>query len=224
MTTKLKFRLLALLPVLVISVDAFARAGGGGGKGSGGIIGLIIWGVYTLIISVILFFKVGKSRKVIKESAQQDSFWNFEQMRDNAKKVFFRMQDAWMERNIEKVKDIVTPSLYEDYSLQLELMKRNGEKNIVSGIFVSDVRIIGCEDYLDNSQDAYVAHIKGELLDYTVDEKSGSITKNPKKERESFTDTYHFIRKDNKWLLDSIDNKVSIWDVLKARNYHEENC
>lgn len=179
MTTKFKFRLLALLPVLVISLDTFARAGGGGGKGGGGIIGLIVWGIYTLIISIILFFKVGKSRRVIKKSAEQDSFWNFDQMRDNAKKVFFKMQDAWMDRNIESVKDIITSRLYDDYKTQLELMKKNSEKNILSGINVTDVRIIGCEDYLDNSHDSYIAHIKGEMLDYTIDERTRRIIKNP---------------------------------------------
>lgn len=222
MTTKFKFRLLALLPVLVISLDIFARAGGGGGKSGGGIIGLIVWGIYTLIISIILFFKVGKSRRVIKKSAEQDSFWNFDQMRDNAKKVFFKMQDAWMDRNIESVKDIITSRLYDDYKTQLELMKKNSEKNILSGINVTDVRIIGCEDYLDNSHDSYIAHIKGEMLDYTIDERTRRIIKNPDKKAESFTDTYHFVRKDNKWLLDNIDNKVSIWDVIRTRNYHEE--
>jgi hypothetical protein len=222
MTSTFKFRLLALLPLLVISIETFARAGGGGGKGGGSIVGLILWGLYTLIISVILFFKVGKSRKIINKSADHDSFWNFEQMRNNAKSVFFKMQDAWMEREIEKVKDIITPQLYEEYKTQLELMKKNNEKNILSGINVTNVRIIGCEDYMDDSQDSYIAHIKGEMIDYTINEKTRQIIKNPDKKEEKFTDTYHFIRKGNKWLLDNIDNKVSIWDVIRTRNYHEE--
>jgi predicted lipid-binding transport protein (Tim44 family) len=204
-------------------MDAFARAGGGGGKGGGGgIIGLIVWGIYTLIVSIILFFKVGKSRQVVAQSTANDSFWNFESMKDNAKKVFFRMQDAWMDRNVEAVRDIITPSLYNDYKIQLDLMKKNGERNLLSAIEIKNIRIIGCEDYLDNSRDSYIAHIKGEMLDYTIDERTRSIIRNEEKKTESFTDTYHFIRVGNKWMLNHIDNEVSIWDVIRTRNYHEK--
>ncbi|MGE5395714.1 MAG: Tim44 domain-containing protein [Candidatus Saccharibacteria bacterium] len=224
MTTQFKFRLFILLPILLLSIDTFARAGGGGGGGGkgGGVIGLILWGIYTLVVSIILFFKVGKSKKITRMSAAQDSFWNFDQMRDHAKQVFFKMQEAWMNRDIDSVKHIITPRLYEDYKTQLETMKSIGEKNILSGIYVSNVKIIGCEDYLDNSYDSYIAHIKGDMLDYTINEQTKEVIKNQEKENERFTDTYHFIRKDNQWLLDHIDNKVSIWDLINTRNYHEE--
>lgn len=222
MTTQFKFRLFILLPILLLSIDTFARAGGGGGGKGGGVIGLILWGIYTLVVSVILFFKVGKSKKITHISAAQDSFWNFEQMRDHAKNVFFDMQEAWMNRDIDSVKDLITPRLYNDYKKQLERMKSHHEKNILSGIHVSNVKIIGCEDYLDNSNDCYVAHIKGNMLDYTINERTNQIIRNEDKEDQRFTDTYHFIRKDNQWLLNHIDNEVSIWDVIKTKNYHEE--
>lgn len=223
MKRKIEFRLFILLPLFFLCADTFARAGGGGGEGGGGTaIGLIAWGIYTVIISGILFHKVIRSKKVIAESSKEDLFWDFNKMRSNARKVFFRMQDAWTDRKIASVKDIITPGLYEDYKTQLNLMKKKGEKNILSGINVTDIRIIGCEDYLDDSHDIYVAHIKGEMLDYTIDEKTGRIIKNADQKLERFTDTYHFIRKDKKWLLDYIDNKVSIWDVIRTRNYHQE--
>ena len=205
----------------LIHYDLFARAGGGGGKGGGNILGLLLWGIYTLIISIILFFKVRKSKKIIAIDSQYDSFWNFEQMRNNGKEVFFKMQEAWMQQDIDMVKDIITQRLYEDYKTQLEVMKNAGEKNILSDINVSNVRIIGCEDYLDNSHDSYIAHIKGDIIDYTINEQTNEVIKNAKKESENFADIYHFKRKDNKWLLDHIDNKVHIWDVIRTKNYHE---
>jgi hypothetical protein len=216
-----KFKLLILLPLLLISVETFARAGGGGGNGRGTIIGLIIGGIYTLIISVILFVKQRQSQKVLERCSTSDLLWDMNEMKDVASNIFFMMQDAWMSRNLVTVKELITPRLYDDYKIQLDLMLKNREQNILSNIHISKIHIIGCEDYLNDSQDSFVAYIKGSILDYTINEKSGEIIKNSKKENERFADTYHFIRKDDMWLLNQIDNDISIFEVLKTKNFHE---
>ena len=223
MRNQLKFILPVLLPILFLSSDVFARAGGGSGGGSGSIIGLILAGIYSLIVSAILVFKVNKNKKVMEKNISEDSFWNFEAMRLNAEKVFYRMQDAWMDRKIDKVKDIITEKLHDDYKIKLDAMLAKRQKNLLSDINVSDIRIIGCEDYLDNSHDTYIAYIKGKMIDCMLDERTRELIDNDERKSEAFSDTYHFIRKDNKWLLDHIDNKVTIWDLIRTRNYHEGN-
>ncbi|HNZ71397.1 MAG TPA: Tim44-like domain-containing protein [Prolixibacteraceae bacterium] len=226
MNTRITNRLLVALPLIFFSLDVFARAGGGGGSGSSGggkgnLIALILVGIYSFIVTVALYIKVDKSRTVIENGEINGSFWNFEQMRDHSKRVFLKMQHAWMNRDINRVKDLISPRLYEDLKAHLEFMTENGEKNILSGIDIKSIKIIGCEDYLDNNQDSFIAHIKGSMLDYTINEKTSQVIKNADKSVETFTDTYHFIRTDNQWLLDYIDNHVSIWDIIKTRNYYE---
>jgi predicted lipid-binding transport protein (Tim44 family) len=219
--TKLSF----LLPVLLISVDLFARAGGGGSVGGGGerfkLIGFIISIIYSVIISIILFYKIKKSNEIADQASETDFSWDYDELRHHAKKTFLRMQDAWMYRDIEMVKEIITDRLYDDYKLQLHEMKSRNKMNILSGIEVKGIRIIGCEDYLEDSHDRFIAHIQGEMIDYTIDELSGDIIDNTKKEIENFTDTYHFIRKDKDWVLDYIDNFVTIFDVIRTKNYQE---
>ena len=71
------------------------------------------------------------------------------------------MQQAWQTQNMDKVKHLVTPELYQNYQLMLTEMKKKGERNFIKDIEFTDINIISCEDFKDNSKDRYVDHIKG---------------------------------------------------------------
>ena len=226
-----------LLITLVLTTEALlARGGGGGGgghfsgghHGSGGpngiweYIGLIIFGSFIGSVSILLLlWKTNYSRKLLRIITTKDSFWNINNMQLNAKKTFYSIQDAWEDRDINRVKAIITPELYVKYDAMLGKMKENFEKNIIKDIDIKEVKILGCEDYKDDSKDRYIAYIKGNILDYTVDLRTGNIIKNPDRTTEEFVDTYHFVRVKNKWILENIDNSVSSFDILRARNFRE---
>lgn len=84
------------------------------------------------------------------------------------------------------------------------------------------MKIISCEDFNDDSKDSFIAYIKGTIVDYTISEKTGQIIKNPEREEEKFKDTFHFVRKGNKWLLNYIDNDITIIELIAAKNYREK--
>lgn len=215
---------MTILTILLVTTDIYARAGGGGGsgKGGGGIIALIIWGIYTAIITIILFIKTSKSDYILRWAFKRDKIWDSNKMKALSKNMFFKMQQAWMNRNIDTVKEFITDGLYVDYKQQLDIMVTNQEKNILESINVADIKIISCEDFSDNSKDSFIAYIKGSIVDYTISEKTGRIIKNEKQEEEKFKDTYHFVRQRNKWLLNYIDNDVTISDLISAKNYREK--
>lgn len=221
-------------------------SGGGGGGSTGGIgkrgiggyrginnngqntvwdyvvfIGFIVFGSFTGFITTVLLWKSKLSNKILSRILPTDSFWNINDMKYNARRVFYNMSEAWENHDMERVKNYVTIELYKDYSAKLAKMKERKEKNIISSVDITETRIIGCEDYKDNSKDRYIAYIKGTILDYTILEDTGEIIKNPKKEIEDFSDTYHFIRVKNQWVLEKIDNSVSILDLAFSRNYKE---
>lgn len=214
------------LPLFILTLDALARAGGGGGSSSGkggplNLISLIVAVVYSIVVSYLLYLKVEKSKNVVRRIAAQDSFWNYAEMRQHARTVFFKMQAAWRKRDIDMVHDIITPRLYGDYKVQLENMIRAGQINILSGINIQKVRIIGCEDYRDDKFDRYVAYISGEMLDYTIDEKTKTIVQNEAKKVGRFVDTYHFVRNNDQWILDYIDNDVTLFDIVRTKNFKQ---
>ncbi|NVO04377.1 MAG: TIM44-like domain-containing protein [Bacteroidetes bacterium] len=229
----------------------YARGGGGGGSGGGGggaggggghggghggnygnhpttiwdliiYIGFIVFGTFSGIVTTLLVWKSEFSKRILHKIAGADPMWNFEDMKLYARQTFYKIQDAWENRDIDRVKDIVTPELYDKYKIMLDDMKARGEKNIIGNMNITNTSLIGCQDYKDDSMDRYVTYIKGTILDYTILEPSNEIIKNPNKTEENFSDTYHFVRNGNVWLLEDIDNSVSLWDIISTKNYKEK--
>ena len=250
MKFKLLFRLLLLIALILLLNDAFARAGGGGGGGGSGggghgysgyghnrsyshsstdgtypmmmILLVVVILIIGCIVPALLKLKSHFSTKIITHASNKDSFWDADQLKHHAEKTFRRMQRAWQERNTELVKSHVTAELYTEYKIVLNQMKKRHEKSMLSNINFTETRIIGCEDFKDDSKDRYTAYIKGTLLDYTIDERFDTIIKNQQKTIEHFIDTYHFVRINNDWILEKIDNTVTVQDIFEVKNYIEK--
>ena len=170
-----------------------------------------------------MVFKSQQANRILKKiSGNKDALWDKEFMEDHAKQTFLAMQLAWEKRNLKHMKKSMTPELYSRMKDTLNSMILNKTINVIVPIEIKDVRIIGCEDYKDDSKDRYIAYIKGTIIDYTIDETTGIIIKNDHKSYETFKDTYHFVRINYSWVLEEIDNLVTIWDVINTRNYKEE--
>ena len=249
MKSKDYLKLLLLFSILLMTEVLMARAGGGGGHGGGGhggsagghgygghghgygggnniwgsiiMIGIIVFGSFASIITAIIMWKSRVSQKVIDQIDNSDPIWNLDNLKLNARGIFYKMQDAWENRDVERVKDILTPELYRNYKIVLDEMKERGEKNLLSSIDIKETDIVGVEDYKDDTRDRYVAYIKGTILDYTIIEATGQVIKNPGMTLENFTDTYHFIRVGDQWCLEKINNSLGLWHVLIAKNYKE---
>ena len=202
------------------TLSAFARAGGGGG-GSGSVygrgLGVLLALINLALISFFVYRKNKRARQLISQLHSQDTIWNYDQMIDFAQDVFVKMQNAWMERNMELVKDIVTERLYQDYQKKLDWQKVKHEQNIIEDIEIKRTEIIGMEDHAGKDKDRFTIYIKGKLVDYTISDKTGKIYTNKAKGKTSFVDLYYFLRKEEKWVLDRIENDVSLGKILKAK-------
>jgi predicted lipid-binding transport protein (Tim44 family) len=135
--------------------------------------------------------------------------------------TFIRMQNAWQERNMDLVKDIVTERLYADYKKQLDWQKVKHEQNMIEDITIKKTEIIGLEDRLGNTNDSFTVFIKGKLVDYTKSDKTDRIYENSSKKKTAFVDLYYFVRENDHWLLDKIDNQVSLGKILKSKEIVE---
>jgi predicted lipid-binding transport protein (Tim44 family) len=218
-----KSSLLSFSFVLLSTISVYARAGGGGGSssGRGNLIGLILGLINLALIALFVYKKNKKAKKIINQVGVNDALWNYDQMIDFAQDVFVRMQNAWMERNMDLVKNIVTQRLYQDYQKKLDWQKVKHEQNIVEDIEIKKTEIIGVEDHVGKDKDSFTVYIKGKLVDYTVSDKTGRIYTNKSKSKTAFVDLYYFLRKEDKWLLDRIDNDVSLGKILRAKEIVE---
>lgn len=202
------------------TLSAFARAGGGGGAGGsvyGRGLGLLFALINLALISFLIYRKSKRARQLISQIGSRDVLWNYDEMIDLARDVFVKMQNAWMERNMDLVKDIVTERLYQEYQKELNWQKVKHEQNIIEDIEIKRTEIIGIEDHEGKNNDMFTVYIKGKMVDYTVSDKTGRIYENKAKSKTVFVDLYYFLRRDDKWLLDKIDNNVSLGKIFKAK-------
>src|ERR1700740_716010 len=96
-----------LLLILILSNVVFARAGGGGGGGGYGRgIGSIIALINLALISYLVYRRNKNAKKIISKIHNGDPLWNYDEMIAFTKDTFQRMQNAWMERDMNLVKDI----------------------------------------------------------------------------------------------------------------------
>jgi hypothetical protein len=176
-----------------------------------------IFGTIPILTKLKSYF----AAKIMTHASNKDTFWNTDELKKHAEKTFHEIQHVWENRNIDKIKDVVDKELYLHYNTLLSSMIQRHEKNILSQIQIDEIRIIGCEDYIDNSKDRYIAYIQGRLLDYTINELTQEIIKNSSKTLSNFSASYHFVRSDNTWILEKIDNDVTMQDLIQTKNSFE---
>lgn len=223
----MKYNFIKLIGLLILTLAVeftFARAGGGGGSaGSGGILTTILAFIlapflliYGAIVSVMLERKRNKAKRLLKQLESEDPLWNHRRMKARIEEVFFKVQNAWMERNQDLAKDCMSERIYTKHKMQTDEMLKNGRKNILAKVNLKEAMIISVADYEDDKKDTFSAHIKGSMIDYDVDDKTANVLSGDKTKIETFREIWHFIRLENKWVLDEIDQDVTMGEIRKS--------
>ncbi len=109
--------------------------------------------------------------------------------REGAQDIFFKIQAAWMRQDLSLVEGLIGSDLAEEYRRQLADMKARGVVNRLENIAVRSVEIIDAG--IDRGHAWVTVKFTANLLDYTVDEKSGKVIEgdptNPVKFEENWT-------------------------------------
>jgi hypothetical protein len=221
------------LVLICFAATAFARAGSGGGGGGGGGYGGGGYygsggsggggGTFYIVMAVMLiiygyyYYRRIDNRQKAKEimASSKDEHWRNEYLCEHTRKMFFAIQDAWMQRSLEAVSNQVTYYFYVKHNPILQEMIDNDEQNILENIDIKTIEIIGCHDYLDDDLDVFTAQITGKLLDYTINVTSGKVVKNTWKVEEKFCDLFIFTRSEGEWVLNDIINNPDV-DTLNG--------
>lgn len=133
---------------------------------------------------------------------------SFEERRfgDLVMDIFFKIQGAWMNRNLATVSSLLTDEMAR--LLQSDVDKLLSEKKInrLENIAVRKVEIV--EAWQEVGQDYVTAQIYANLLDYTTDEM-GNVIAGSKTDPVKFEEYWTFVRPtgNNPWRLSGIDQK-----------------
>lgn len=109
----------------------------------------------------------------------------FDQIRENdrdfdpsyfkevASDVFFQVQAGWMRRDLDSYRHLLGEQLAGEYAGHFEEMRSKGHINKLESIAVRNLEIVQAGS--DNGEDFVTVLFSANLLDYTVDDKSGEL-------------------------------------------------
>jgi len=217
--------------------EAMARAGGGGGfggfsssRGGGGSWGFNIWAflltpfvlIYSGITTLMLVKKNKQCKTLIDQIAAHDASWDMANIKSRVELAFFKVQEAWMKRDQEIARDFISERLYMKHKAQTDMMISQNMQNILERINLEEAKIVEVADYKDDSRDRFWAHIQGRMVDYTIDTTSGELVSGKKASSEGFAELWKFVRGPKGWVLDEIDQKVTMSDMKGFHSFSEE--
>lgn len=106
--------------------------------------------------------------------------------------AFFMIQGAWTRRDMAAVEDLLTPEMMRILQNEAQELKARGQMNRLENISVRSVDLN--QAWQESGQDYITVHFLASLLDYTVDEKTGSVVAGSDREPVKFEELWTFTR------------------------------
>jgi predicted lipid-binding transport protein (Tim44 family) len=137
---------------------------------------------------------------------QFDTYFDENRYNDLVMDNFFKIQGAWMNRDLTPVSILLTDEMRRIFQSDLDKMLRDKQINRLENIAVRKVDIV--EAWQESGQDYINTLIYANLLDYTTDE-AGTLLSGSKSDPIKFEEYWTFTRPvgNNPWKLTKIDQK-----------------
>jgi predicted lipid-binding transport protein (Tim44 family) len=118
--------------------------------------------------------------------------------------AFFRIQAAWMHRDLETLRPLLTQEMHEAFREQIEEFRAKRQINKLESIAVRSIEL--SEAWQEQGLDYITVRYLASLLDYTVDETCGRIMEGSDGEPVKFEEFWTWVRPvgPNPWRLSAI--------------------
>ena len=122
-----------------------------------------------------------------------------------ASDVFFKVQAGWMRRDLTAYRQLLGSQLAAEYDRHFARMKELGQTNKLESIAVRKVEIVGAGS--DNGEDFVTVFFTANLLDYTVDDKTGAVVEGSMTDPVKFAEKWTWARpiRTEDWKLEGIE-------------------
>lgn len=125
----------------------------------------------------------------ISQIMQSDRDFDPAHFKEVASDVFFQVQAGWMRRDLESYRHLLGDDLVREYEGHFAEMRQKGEINKLESIAVRTIEIVQAGS--DGREDFVTVLFTANLLDYTVNDKSGELISgsmtNPVKFKEEWS-------------------------------------
>lgn len=123
---------------------------------------------------------------------QMDPRFDGAAFREWCSDTFFRIQAAWMRRDPEALRPLLTEEMYEAFREQIEELRSKRQINKLESIAVRSIELT--EAWQEQGLDYITVRYLASLLDYTVDETSGKIVEGSDREPAKFEEFWTWVR------------------------------
>jgi predicted lipid-binding transport protein (Tim44 family) len=141
----------------------------------------------------------------LEQITRSDPYFNESSLKETAQDIFFRIQAAWMNRSLEGAENIITDEMATTMATEFAGMKAKGQSNRLENIAVRKVEIT--EAWQESGMDYITVLFTANLLDYTVDDKSGQVVAGDRNNPVKFEEFWTFCRASGQphWELTAIN-------------------
>jgi predicted lipid-binding transport protein (Tim44 family) len=118
---------------------------------------------------------------------------------------FFQIQAAWMRRDPDKLRPLLTEEMHGVFGKQIDAAKAKRQINKLENITVRSVEVT--EAWQEQGQDYLTVRLLANLLDYTVDETTGTVVDGSDSAPVKFEEFWTWVRPvgRNDWRLGAIN-------------------
>lgn len=136
---------------------------------------------------------------------RMDPSFSEETFRDQSMDFFFKLQACWANRDMAGMRKLLTDDMYRTIQGEADRMKQEKRINKLDNIAVRSVDI--AEAWQENGADFITVKYLANLVDYTVDETTGSVVAGSRDEPVRFEEYWTFTRPvgNNPWQLSAVD-------------------
>ncbi len=147
----------------------------------------------------------GEVERGFQELKRYDPSFNEENFKETVQDIFFRIQAGWMNRSHDGVENLLTPQMAAFFDSEFERMKKEGRINRLENIAIRKVE--PSEVWQETGKDYVTVLFTANLLDYTVDDKTGQVVQGDKLNPVKFQEFWTFCRDigSQSWQLTAIN-------------------
>ena len=149
-------------------------------------------------------FPDGPSVDTLRHIKAMDPAFNERAFKDQAEDLFFKIQGGWTRRDLSGIRSLLSPAMHEVFKEQIDRLVADQEINRLENIAVREVTIV--EAGQDRGEEYVTVRFYANLLDYTVQEKTGQIVVGSSSDPVKFVESWTFTRNvgEKKWVLGGI--------------------
>ena len=121
-----------------------------------------------------------------------------------AQDIFFKVQGAWNKQDTAALRSLCGSELMQTWEQELNNLRARGQQNKMENIALRESEIT--EAWTENGQDYITVRLHANLLDYTVDQKSGNVVSGNNSDPIEFQEYWTFTRPvgPNPWKLTAV--------------------